>query len=271
MAEECNHNCSECEQNCENRIEKVLPEKGSEIKKIISVVSGKGGVGKSLVTSLIASRLNKMGYKVGILDADITGPSIPSSFNVLEGATTSENLINPSYTKNNIAIVSAALMLDNNEEPIIWKGPMISSLVKQLFTDVRWGHLDYLLIDMPPGTSDVALTIFQYLNVDGTIIVTSPQGLVSTIVAKAINMAEQVNVRVLGVVENMAYVECEKCGEKNYVFGKSHAEETCKKFAVKFLGSLPLNVKIATAVDNGDVESLDVPEIEDTIKEILSV
>lgn len=265
---ECNHNCSECSENCSERIEKVGPAKGSNIKHIISVVSGKGGVGKSLVTSLIAAKLNRLGYKVGILDADITGPSIPASFEVNDQATSENNLINPSLSKSGIKIVSAALMLGSNEEPIIWRGPMISSLVKQLFTDVNWGELDYLLIDMPPGTSDVALTIFQFIPVDSTIIVTSPQTLVSTIVAKAINMCTQMNINILGVVENMAYVTCKKCGEKNYVFGKSHAKEVCDKFQVNFLGSLPLQENIAEAVDAGNVEFVELPAIDDIAKNI---
>lgn len=266
---ECSHNCETCGENCESRIEKVKPAEGSSIKHIISVVSGKGGVGKSLVTSLLASRLAKLGYKVGILDADITGPSIPASFKVATGATSSNNLINPSLTNSGIKIVSAGLMLDDNEEPIIWRGPMISSLVKQLFTDVRWEQLDYLLIDMPPGTSDVALTIWQLIPVEGAVIVTSPQSLVSTIVAKAINMANQMSIKVFGVVENMSFVECKKCGEKNYVFGKSHAKEICDKYGVELLGSLPLSENIAEAIDNGNVEDIDLEQINTIVDNLI--
>lgn len=268
---ECNHDCSSCGEACEHRIEKVEPAKGVKIKHIIGVVSGKGGVGKSLVTSSLAASLAKQGHKVGILDADVTGPSIPSSFGIKGAAMQENELILPLFSKKyNIAVMSAGLLLDDNEEPIIWRGPMIGNLVKQLFTQVNWQELEYLLIDMPPGTSDVALTIFQYLPVDGVVIVSSPQALVTTIVAKAINMANQMNVKVLGLIENMSYVECKKCNEKNYVFGESHAEYVCGKYGISLLGKLPLREDIASLIDKGNVEEISIKEIDEASEKIIS-
>src|SRR5574344_1925976 len=220
MADEnCTHDCSTCDvENCEGRgkgIEKVTPNEHSKIKHVIGVISGKGGVGKSFVTSLIASKLNKMGYKVGILDGDITGPSIPKSFNIHEQASgDGVSMIFPAVTESGIKIISSNMLLEKEDDPIIWRGTLISSLLKQFFTDVLWEELDYLLIDMPPGTGDVTLTCFQSFPLDGVVIVTSPQDLVSVIVRKAVNMAKQMNIKVLGLVENMSYVECPHCKEK---------------------------------------------------------
>lgn len=262
MSQECNHDCSNCSENCSERIQKLDTNSVSHIKKIIGVVSGKGGVGKSLVTSLLASSLNKKGYKVGILDADITGPSIPQSFKIRENAYAENELIFPAKSRKGILVISAALLLENNEEAIIWRGAMISNLVKQFYTDVRWEKLDVLLIDMPPGTSDVPLTVFQSIPVDGIVIVSSPQALVSTIVAKAYNMAAEMNIKVLGIIENMAYVECKDCKSRNYVFGQSHLDVLANKYDIDALAQIPLNEEIASKVDLGDVEDLDIESID---------
>lgn len=246
----------------------TLPE-GSRIKHTICILSGKGGVGKTLVTSLIASSLAKKGYKVGILDADITGPSIPNAFKMKEyPSEAGENLIFPSETTSGIKFVSASLFLENNEQAIIWRAPMLTGFLRQLYSEVCWGELDFLLIDMPPGTGDIALTVFQSIPVDETIIVSSPQLLVSQIVAKTINMSVQMNIPVLGLVENMAYVECKSCKEKNYIFGKSHAQEICKKYDINFLGSLPIKEEVAIKVDAGEIDDVNLEEINPIIDKI---
>ena len=245
---------------------------GSNIKHIISILSGKGGVGKTLVTSLLASELTKNGFKVGILDADITGPSIPNAFTMKEYASEAgENLINPCVTTEGIKFVSASLFLENNEQPIIWRAPMITGFLGQLYSEVNWGELDYLLIDMPPGTGDIALTIFQSIPVEGTLIVSSPQLLVSQIVAKTINMASQMNIPIIGLVENMAYVECKNCKEKNYIFGRSHAKEVCEKYNLKFLGSLPIREDIAELVDTGNINQVELNEFNETLETVINL
>lgn len=256
MAEECNHDCESCGENCESRIVKLVPHEGVKIKHIIGVVSGKGGVGKSLTTSLLATSLAQKGHTVGILDADITGPSIPQAFGITSKATGTGNTIFPAISNDGIRIISANMLLQNDDDAIIWRGSLISNLVKQFFTDVDWGELEYLLIDMPPGTGDVPLTIFQSISIDGIIVVTSPQKLVSKIVSKAINMAREMNIKVLGVVENMSYVVCKNCDTKNYVFGKSNTKETCEKFGVKLLAEIPLFEEVALAVDSGTIENV---------------
>lgn len=268
MAEECTHNCGSCSQNCDHRIEKAKLNDMSKVKKIIGVISGKGGVGKSLVSSLIASKLQKDGFRVGLLDADITGPSIPKSFGIKEKAVGEDGVIYPAISKTGIQIMSANMLLENDDDPIIWRGPMIGDLVKQFYTDVLWHNVDYMVVDMPPGTGDVALTTFQYLPVDGIIIVTSPQELVSTIVKKAIKMAEEMNVPILGVVENMSYVECPNCQEKIYVYGESHIKEVAKEWNLDVLGQIPLNPLVSRYVDKGEVEDLDVDYIDKAIAKI---
>lgn len=268
MAEECTHNCGSCSQNCDHRIEKAKLNDMSKVKKIIGVISGKGGVGKSLVSSLIASKLQKEGYRVGLLDADITGPSIPKSFGIKEKAVGEDGVIYPAISKTGIQIMSANMLLENDDDPIIWRGPMIGDLVKQFYTDVLWHNVDYMVVDMPPGTGDVALTTFQYLPVDGIIIVTSPQELVSTIVKKAIKMAEEMNVPILGVVENMSYVECPNCKEKIYVYGESHIKEVAKEWNLDVLGQIPLNPLVSRYVDKGEVEDLDVHYLDKAIAKI---
>jgi Mrp family chromosome partitioning ATPase len=264
MSEECNHNCDECgEKDCSSRtIEKLKPHSLSSFKKTIAIISGKGGVGKSLITSLLAVSLAKKNKKVAIMDADVTGPSIPQAFGLAHmQCNGDENGIYPIKSKLGIEIMSANLMLDTPETPIIWRGPMISSFVGQLYSEVIYGEMEYLLIDMPPGTGDVPLTVFQQLHVDGIIIVSSPQELVSMVVAKSINMAKEMNIKILGIVENMSYVTCPKCGEKIDVFGSSHLEAEIKKFNLPLLAELPLNPAIAKKVDEGKIEELDINEM----------
>lgn len=266
---DCNGVCEGCasanpDGTCkENKgIEKCKPNAFTHIKKIIGVVSGKGGVGKSFVTSLLASYLNKEGKKVGILDGDIVGPSIPKSFNIHESAYANENrLIVPAATKSGIKLISSNMMLEHEDDPIIWRGSLVSSLLKQFYTDVAWGELDVLLIDMPPGTSDVTLTAFQSLPLDGIIIVTSPQDLVSLIVKKAINMAKMMNIPLLGAVENMSYVLCPKCGEKIEIYGKSKLGDFAKETGVKALTRLPIKEGVSALIDQGNVEKVKMDEI----------
>ncbi len=236
------------------------------------MVSGKGGVGKSMVTSLIASMMNKKGLNVGILDADITGPSIPKAFGIKRMIESNELGMFPATSKNGIKIVSTNLLLQNENEPIIWRGPLIANLVKQFWTDVIWGNLDFLFIDMPPGTGDVPLTIFQSIPLSGIIIVTSPQDLVSMIVNKAVNMANKMNVPILGIVENMSYVICPKCEEKINVFGNSKVNKVAELNNLKFLGKMPISTKLVIDCDNGKIEDFEevwLKEIEKNIVEVI--
>ena len=266
---ECTHNCDTCGvEGCGERITKSKQNELSNIKRIIGVLSGKGGVGKSFVTSSIAAYLNRNGLKVGILDADITGPSIPKAFGIKEKAYGENNFIYPAKSKGGIEIMSANLLLDNETDPIIWRGPLLGNLVKQFFEDVAWGELDVLLIDMPPGTGDVALTIFQSLPVDDLIIVTSPQDLVSLIVSKAIKMADLMHIHVLGVIENMSYLVCPKCDEHIKLFGESHLEEFAKQMNFDILARLPLNSKNTELMDKGEIEKLILPEIQEVVNKI---
>jgi len=223
----------------------------SSIKKVIGVVSGKGGVGKSMITSSIAVALANKGYKVGILDGDITGPSIPKMFGITDKATGNESGIFPAEATNGIRIMSVNLLLENPDDPVIWRGPVIGGVVKQFWTDVIWGELDYLLIDMPPGTGDVPLTVFQSIPVDGIVIVTSPQDLVNLIVKKAYKMAEAMNIPILGIVENYSYLECPDCGKKIELFGKSNIDEVANGLGLKVLGKVPLMPAIAELADGG--------------------
>ncbi len=260
---DCNHNCNECgEEGCASRIEKLVSNSKTKIKHTIAILSGKGGVGKSFVTSLLGSKLNKLGYKVGILDGDITGPSIPKSFNIHEAAYGDDDgLILPAETKSGIKIISSNMLLENEDDPIVWRGGLVTTLLGQFYKDVAWGELEYLLIDMPPGTSDVTLTAFQSIPLDGIIIVTSPQDLVSLIVTKAIKMANMMNIPILGIVENMAYVECSHCKEKIYIYGKSKIKEFAKKNKLKYLASLPIKEGNSTFVDKGEIEKIELDEI----------
>jgi ATP-binding protein involved in chromosome partitioning len=246
----------------------------NEIKKTVAVLSGKGGVGKSLVTSLLAVVMRRKGYNVGILDADITGPSIPKMFGGDDyKADASEFGIYPARTHNDIKIMSINLLLENKDAPVIWRGPMIAGAVKQFWTDVIWGDLDYLFFDMPPGTGDVPLTVFQSVPLDGIIIVTSPQDLVSLIVKKAYNMAKTMNIPIIGIIENMSYAVCPECGKRIDVFGESRAEKVAQEMGIPFLGRLPIDPELAALCDEGEIEKFDknyVDECIDTLEKIKS-
>jgi Mrp family chromosome partitioning ATPase len=246
MSEEnCNHDCSSCGESCSARKEPqdflAKPNPRSKIDRVIGIVSGKGGVGKSLVTSLLAVQLNRRGYHTGVLDADVTGPSIPKVFGVHQHAMGNENGIVPVTTRTGIDIMSVNLLLEDENAPVVWRGPIIANVVKQFWTDVVWKDVNYLFVDMPPGTGDVPLTVFQSIPVDGIVIVTSPQELVSMIVSKAVSMAKMMNIPILGIVENMSYIKCPDCGKEISVFGESHVEQTAQKFGLKVLGKCPLD------------------------------
>ena len=259
MAEEnCNHDCSSCSSDCASRQAPPheKPHAKSTIRHTIGVISGKGGVGKSIVTSMLAVALAQKGYHVGILDADITGPSIPKAFGVKPGVEGDETGLLPVKTAGGIDIMSLNLLLPDETSPVIWRGPVIAGTVKQFYTDVIWEDLDYLLIDCPPGTGDVPLTIFQSIKLDGVVIVSSPQELVSMIVAKAANMAGMMNIPVLGLVENMSYVKCPDCGKEIRVFGESHIEDVARSFGYSVLARLPMDPRFAALVDAGKIEEL---------------
>ena len=269
----CSGNCSTCSSNCSQRDPRSLIEPTGEynnIKHVIGVVSGKGGVGKSMVTSMLAVLMSRMGYKVGILDADITGPSIPKTFGIKSRAMQNEIGILPAETKTGIKIMSINLMLEQTDSPVLWRGPVIAGAVKQFWQDVVWGDLDYLFIDCPPGTGDVPLTVFQTIPLDGAVIVTSPQDLVSLIVKKAYNMAEMMNIPVLGIVENMSYVVCPDCKKEFHIFG-SGSETVAEELGVKLLGKMPINTDLAQMVDNGEFERFKadylIPAVEHIIKQ----
>ncbi|MBP3705921.1 MAG: Mrp/NBP35 family ATP-binding protein [Clostridia bacterium] len=252
----CSGNCSSCSSNCSSREKQSFIEPTGEfnnIKNVIAVVSGKGGVGKSMVTSILAVMMQRKGYKVGILDADITGPSIPKSFGIINNAMQNEVGILPAETKTGIKIISINMMLKDHEAPVVWRGPVIAGAVKQFWQDVVWGDLDYLFIDCPPGTGDVPLTVFQTIPLKGAVIVTSPQDLVSLIVKKAYNMASMMEIPVLGMVENMSYVKCPDCGKEFRVFG-SGSEDVATECGTELLGRMPIDVSLAQMVDNGSIE-----------------
>lgn len=260
MAEECSHECSSCgvsgcgDRTAEAGPSTLAPNKRTNVKHVIGVVSGKGGVGKSMVTSLLAVALKRRNLGVGILDADITGPSIPKIFGLRDKATGDENGIYPVRTKTGIDVMSINLLLENETDPVVWRGPIIGGTVKQFWTDVIWHDEDVLFIDMPPGTGDVALTVFQTIKLDGLIIVTSPQELVSMIVEKAVNMAKLMDIPVLGLVENFSYILCPDCGKQIPLFGESHVEEVAEHFGLPILGKLPLDPRLASACDKGMIE-----------------
>lgn len=257
---ECTHDCSSCGESCsERKPESLLAPANSmsKIGKVIGVVSGKGGVGKSLVTGLLAGAMQKAGYKTAILDADITGPSIPKMFGVTDKAEGSEYGIIPAVTKTGISMMSVNLLLPDDTDPVVWRGPIIAGTVKQFWTDVVWGDVDCMFVDMPPGTGDVPLTVFQSLPIDGIVVVTSPQELVSMIVGKAVKMAQMMNLPILGLVENMSYIECKNCGERLEVFGKSHIDEAAETYGLEVLGRIPIQPEIAAACDGGSADALD--------------
>ncbi|MCH5278788.1 MAG: Mrp/NBP35 family ATP-binding protein [Christensenellaceae bacterium] len=256
MSEECTHNCQTCGVDCASRRESFLekPHSMSSVKKVIAVVSGKGGVGKSLVTSLLAVNMRRDGYHTAILDADITGPSIPRAFGIRSKAMANDFGILPTATKTGIELMSINLLLAKDTDPVVWRGPVIAGTVKQFWTDVIWKDIDFMFVDMPPGTGDVPLTVFQSLPIAGIIVVTSPQDLVSMIVEKAVNMAGMMNIPVLGIVENMSYYECPCCGERSEIFGTSRVDEAAHRMNIQLSARLPINPKLAAACDEGLIE-----------------
>ena len=260
MSDNCNSDCNSCGADCASRKDNkkvdfsLQPHEMSSIKKVIGVVSGKGGVGKSLVTSLLAVIMNRRGYHSAILDADITGPSIPKAFGLKEKVQGNELGLFPSKSKTGVDIMSINLLLNNETDPVVWRGPIIAGTVKQFWTDVIWSDVDFMFVDMPPGTGDVPLTVFQSLAVDGIVIVTTPQELVSMIVGKAVKMAEMMNVPILGIVENMSYFKCPDCDKEYQIFGDSHIEETAKKHQIPVTAKLPIDPKFAAACDKGMIE-----------------
>ena len=260
MSEECSHDCSSCSSNCsERQAESLLKElnAASHVGKVIAVVSGKGGVGKSMVTSLLAVIMRRRGYKVGILDADITGPSIPKSFNIHQTIYQSEDGIEPAVSATGIEVMSINLLLDDETSPVLWRGPVIGGVVAQFWTDVHWGDVDYMFVDMPPGTGDVPLTVFQSLPVDGVIVVASPQELVGMIVEKAVRMANMMKKRVVGLVENMSFFRCPDCGKEHSIFGASRAEATAKTFDIPNVARLPIDPALAENCDDGRIETFE--------------
>lgn len=257
---ECSHDCSHCSENCSSRDKKsflVEPNELSSVKHVIAVMSGKGGVGKSMVTSLAAVMMSRLGYKVGILDADITGPSIPKAFGISGEVRGTESGAYPLKSDGGIDVMSINLLLKNETDPVVWRGPVIAGTVKQFWQEIIWDEIDYLFVDMPPGTGDVPLTVFQSLPVEGIIVVTSPQELVSMIVEKAVNMAKLMEIPILGLVENMAYFRCPDCGKEHDVFGKSHLSETAARFMLPIIGRLPIDPELAVAADQGRIETVE--------------
>ncbi len=266
MSENCSGSCSSCSSDCESRKgpQIVRNANNGKVKKVIAVVSGKGGVGKSLVTSMLAVKANNEGKKAAILDADITGPSIPKSFGLNQRVTCNEDgtVMYPETSQNGIKVMSLNLLMDKETDPVIWRGPVIAGVVKQFWEDVDWDETDCMFVDCPPGTGDVPLTVFQSMPVDGIIIVTSPQDLVSMIVEKAINMAKLMNIPVLGIVENMSYFKCPDCGNIHYIYGKSKIDEVAAANDIKTVAKLPMDAKVAELVDSGKAEELDVSALD---------
>jgi len=268
---ECTHDCSTCSENCSERnaIQKEKLNELSSVKKVIAVVSGKGGVGKSLVTSMLATLARRKGFETAVMDADITGPSIPKCFGLKQKAEGSDTGIFPVFTKTGIKVMSLNLLLEDDTDPVVWRGPVIAGAVKQFWTDVIWDKVDYMFVDMPPGTGDVPLTVFQSLPVDGIIIVTSPQELVSMIVEKAVKMAELMNVPVLGIVENMSYFECDGCGKRHYIYGEGKVKEIATAHGIANVAQIPMNPSIASICDKGLIELFEgswLDELSDNIE-----
>lgn len=280
-SEECTHNCDTCGLNCASREQGGDQKTGKEsflaplnskssVKNVIGIVSGKGGVGKSLVTTMLAVRTRLLRKNVGIIDADITGPSIPRAFGLTDRITSTEDgLMIPVAARSGIQVISSNLLLDHDTDPIIWRGPVIAGGVKQFWSDTYWDNIDYMYVDMPPGTGDVPLTVFQSLPVNGIVIVTSPQELVSMIVTKAIRMAEEMDIPVIGIIENMSYYKCPDCGAKHEIFGESHIDEIAEAAGVPVLARIPIDPSIAAAVDAGQAEMLKADWLDDAVKAIV--
>ncbi len=270
---ECSHDCSSCGESCSSRktspqdfIEKLSD--GSSVKKVIGVVSGKGGVGKSMITSVLAVLFNRRGYKTAVLDADITGPSIPKAFGLKEKAKGSDFGLIPVRSKTGIDIMSVNLLLPNENDPVIWRGPVIGGVVKQFWGETIWKDIDYMFVDMPPGTGDVPLTVFQSIPVDGIVIVTSPQELVSMIVGKAVKMAQMMKIPILGVVENMSYYECPDCGKRHSIYGESHIEDVASELGIDVIGRLPIDTQLVKCADTGTIELFNSSYLDDTADKI---
>ena len=262
MSETCNHDCSACGETCDEREQKTVDfsvplNAKSTVRKVIAIMSGKGGVGKSLVTSLLAVAASRAGVRTAVLDADITGPSIPQGFGLTERATGTTETIYPARTRTGIAVMSMNLLLEDTADPVVWRGPILAGTVKQFWSDVEWGDIDYMFVDMPPGTGDVPLTVFQSLPVDGIVVVTSPQDMVGMIVEKAVRMAGMMGIPILALVENMSYFKCPDCGKVHDIFGSSRAEATAAKTGIKMACRLPIAPALARAVDSGEIESLE--------------
>ncbi len=268
----CNHDCSSCNKgDCKDRDFTVKPKPGTEFKKIIAVMSGKGGVGKSLVTTLLAVEANKRGLKTAVLDADVTGPSIPKAFGLSENdrAQGSDDGLYPVVTKSGVKVMSMNSLLEEPSMPVVWRGPIISGVVKQFFTDVLWGKNDVMFIDMPPGTGDVPLTVFQSFKIDGIVVVTTPQDLVSMIVEKSVKMANMMNIPIVGIVENMSYAVCPDCGKKLYVFGEGKTEEVANAYGLEVLTKMPINPEIANFIDGGEADKIDTNNFKKAIDKIM--
>ena len=263
----CNHDCGSCGADCAERVE-IKPTDDTKINKIIGVLSGKGGVGKSMISSLLAIALAEEGYRVGILDADITGPSIPKMFG-LSGQLYGDELgVFPATTTLGIKVVSVNMMLQNEDDAVLWRGPILGGVLRQFYSEVHWGELDYLLIDMPPGTSDIAISVIQDIPVDQFVMVTTPSKLVSMVVGKAINMTKQVNKPVVGLVENMAYVKCDKCGNEINIYTNDETQNVAEKYGIEVLAKLPLDPELANSADEGRIEDCDVSLLEKLVEKI---
>ncbi|MBR3146603.1 MAG: Mrp/NBP35 family ATP-binding protein [Eubacterium sp.] len=274
---DCDHDCSSCGLACEEReggqqpIQKLEQNEGTDIKKVIAIVSGKGGVGKSSITSLMAAASARRGEKVAVMDADITGPSIPKALGITEKATGIEDVVYPVANRNGIKVMSINLLLENETDPVVWRGPILGGTLQQFWTDVYWGKNDVMYMDMPPGTGDVMLSAYQLLPIDGIVIVTSPQELVEMIVEKSLNMADIMNVPVLGIIENMSYFKCPDCGSEHAIFGESRVEEIAAQYGIKNIAKLPIDPELAKACDNGEADSYDgicVPPIEEFVSRL---
>lgn len=270
MAEDCTYDCSSCGSNCKSKDLRATLREGSCVKKVIGIVSGKGGVGKSLVTALLASKMKKNGFKTAVLDADITGPSIPTSFGLADQKTMGDKsgAIYPVKTESGIQLMSMNFLLEKETDPVLWRGPVIAGAVKQFWTDVVWNDVDYMFVDMPPGTGDVPLTVFQSLPIDGIIVVSSPQQLVRVIVEKAVKMANMMKVPIVGLVENMSYVKCPDCGQEISVFGESNINGIAKDYGIPVLARIPMSEDISKAIDEGDVETLDAEFLDAAVKQL---
>ncbi len=266
MSEGCSGNCSSCSENCESRDLHTPLNSLSSVKKVIGVVSGKGGVGKSLVTSMLAVTAQTMGYQSAVLDADVTGPSIPQAFGLHGNAEGSDEGMYPMISKLGTRVMSVNLLLEKEDQPVVWRGPVISGVIQQFWQEVVWGDVDFMFVDMPPGTGDVPLTVFQSLPVDGIVIVTTPQDLVTLIVKKAVNMAKMMNIPIIGIVENMSYFECPDCGKKHNIFGESKIDEVAKEMGIPVLAKLPINPANASLVDKGAIELCEEKQFEPVIK-----